>query len=133
MDCLVQAGAFIEAFCARHGVDRRDALRLTLLTEELFTNTVEHGPGGERRASVRLSLRAGPARLTLLYADTAPPFDPLAWLAQGVATRAVDDDDLADRPVGQLGLLLVAQLAARAHYERRDGWNRLQLDLERHA
>ena len=129
MPSLIQATLFIEAFCASHAIDRRDALRLSLMVEELWTNSVVHGHGGGSDAPVSLRLRADPARVTLDYADTAPPYDPLGWLSQGQAALAAD---LADRPVGQLGITLVAELATNASYEHRDGWNCLHLELDRH-
>jgi serine/threonine-protein kinase RsbW len=128
MPSLVEATLFIEAFCARHAIDRRDALRLSLIVEELWTNTVVHGHGGGSDAPVKLSLRVDPARVSLDYADTAPPYDPLAWLSQGQAALAAD---LADRPVGQLGITLVAELATQLSYAHRDGWNCLHLELDR--
>jgi serine/threonine-protein kinase RsbW len=131
MDRLAAIVAFIDSFCVLHGVDRRDALRLTLLVEELFTNTVRHGHRGDSDAPVQVALQVEPARVSLIYADTAPSFDPLAWLAQSGATQATAQAELADRPVGQLGLHLVAQIATRSRYERSDGWNRLWLELDR--
>ena len=125
---LAEAIAFVETFCADHAVDPRDGLRLALLVEELFTNTAVHGHGGGSAAAVRVELRADPDGVTLSYADTAPAFDPLTWLSTGQAMLAAE---LADRPVGQLGITLVAQMATRLSYERKDGWNCLRLELDR--
>ena len=44
---LPATAAFVAGFCARHGIARNDALRLTLIVEELFTNSMAHGYGGE--------------------------------------------------------------------------------------
>ena len=38
---------FIADICAANGVPRKACLRLTLLVEELFTNTVVHGHGAD--------------------------------------------------------------------------------------
>jgi len=132
MDCLAQAMAFVDDFCAGHGIDQRDTLRLTLLVEELFTNTVVHGHRGDSAAPVQIALEVEPTRVSLVYADTAPPFDPLEWLARHGAGE-LGDADLANRPVGRLGLQLVMQIAAHSSYERSDGWNRLHLELARQA
>lgn len=125
---LPSAIDFVERFCAAHGVDARDALRLNLMIEELFTNTVVHGHGGDSDAPVRIELGADATGLSLLFADRAPPFDPLAWREECDTTVPAD---LEERPVGQLGIRLVAQMSHRAVYERVDGWNRLRLDLDR--
>ena len=127
---LPEAWSFVEQFCAQHGIDPRDALRLNLLVEELFTNTVVHGHGGDSDSPVRMELRADPTQLTLVFADREPPFDPLAWRDEGPATVPAA---LEDRPVGKLGIRLVARMATRVEYERREGWNRLSLELARRS
>lgn len=130
MDCLAQAMVFVEAFCVEHGVARDDGLRLALVVEELFTNTVTHGHGGNSDAPVCIGLGAGPSHIELSYEDTAPPFDPIDHLARS----AIDvDADVPDRPIGHVGIALVVRMAARASYAREHGWNRLQLTLQRQA
>jgi serine/threonine-protein kinase RsbW len=126
MDALGPACAFVEDFCARQGVARDDMLRLLLLVEELFTNTIDHGHGGDSDALVRLALTAEPDRLALVYEDQAPPFDPLDH-----AGSQPPDGDAGERPVGGLGLLLLTQLAEAADYDRTDDGNRLRLVLRR--
>ena len=128
MDCLPQAIAFVEAFCTERGVARSDVLRLSLLVEELFTNTVMHGHGGDSDAPVRIGLRADPSQLDLSYEDTAPPFDPQDHVARSTTDL---ETDVFERPVGQLGIALVVNMAMRVSYGREDGWNRLHLILRR--
>jgi serine/threonine-protein kinase RsbW len=125
---LPDACAFALRFCERHGLGARDALRLNLLIEELFTNAVVHGRGGDSDTPVRIELDAAATRITLVFADAAPPFDPLAWRDEGPATVPAA---LEDRPVGQLGIRLVARMTTHAAYERVEGWNRLRLELAR--
>jgi anti-sigma regulatory factor (Ser/Thr protein kinase) len=105
-------------------------MRLNLLIEELFTNTVVHGGGGDSDTPVHLELGVEPASLSLLFADRAPPFDPLAWREADPSTVPAA---LEDRPVGRLGIRLVLKMASRIEYERADGWNRLRLDLDRRS
>jgi serine/threonine-protein kinase RsbW len=126
MDCLGQAIAFVESFCAERGVARADMLRLSLVVEELFTNTVTHGHGGDSDAPVRIALGADARELELAYDDTAPPFDPLAHAAR--STAAIEGD-ASERQVGQLGIALVAGIASQVGYVREDGWNRLRVVL----
>jgi len=128
MEGLGEAIAFIEAFCADRGVAESDGLRLSLVLEELFTNTVVHGHGGGSDAPVRLALRADASHLELRYEDSAPPFDPLAH----VAREPVDPGaEVADRPVGHLGIPLIVNMAERISYAREDGCNRIVLALRR--
>jgi anti-sigma regulatory factor (Ser/Thr protein kinase) len=128
MDSLAEATAFVEAFCADRGIAPNDKLRLTLVVEELFTNTVMHGHGGDSDAPVRIVLRADPSRVELCYEDSAPPFDPLDHVARSPIEPPAD---VADRPVGQLGIALVVSLVESASYLREDGRNCLRLALRR--
>ena len=130
MDSLPLAAAFVESFCDAHGVARADGLRLTLVLEELFTNTVGHGHRGDSAAPVRIGLRAEPTRLVLSYEDGAPAFDPLAYIAQA---DVLADDEFRDEPARSMGLRLVVKMAASVSYRREDGLNRLQLVLLRQA
>jgi len=130
MERLPEAIAFVEAFCADRGVTESDGLRLSLVLDELFTNTVVHGHGGGSDAPVRVGLRADAGLLELTYEDSAPPFDPLDY----VARRPIDPAaNLADRPIGQLGLPLVVNMAERISYARDGGCNRIRLALRRQA
>jgi serine/threonine-protein kinase RsbW len=123
---LTEAIAFVEAFGAAAAIDRADRLRLTLVVEELFTNTVEHGHRGDHDSAVAVGLQVDGDRLVVHYEDAAPPFDP---------TEALDASTLElppdERPVGGLGLQLVAQFACEIDYRRIDARNRLRLVLLR--
>ena len=125
---LSKATAFVESFCEAHGLAPADVMRLTLVVEELFTNTVTHGHGGDCDAPVRIALSATAGHIELAYDDTAPPFDPVAHLASNAATLDVDD-----RRVGGLGIALVLRMTERAGYAREDGCNRLMLTIARDA
>ncbi len=127
---LPEATAFVESFCQAHDLTPADALRLTLVVEELFTNTVTHGHCGDCDAPVRVALGATARHIELAYDDTAPPFDPIAHL-ESTATEL--DAEADDRPVGGVGIALVLRMAERARYMREDGRNRLQLTIARGA
>ena len=126
MTMLAETAAFVEAFCARHGVGRDDGLRLTLIVEELFTNTVVHGHGGDCDAPVDVTLSKHVDAVAVLYEDTAPAHDPTSALA---SPRPDPTADVETRAVGGLGVHLIGQLVRRARYEYADGRNRLWLDL----
>ena len=130
MEGLVEAIEFVEAFCADRGVAASDGLRLSLVVEELFTNTVVHGYGGGSDATVRLALRADASHLELSYEDSAPPFDPVAHAARSPVDPAAA---VGDRPIGHLGLALVVDMAERISYVRVDDRNRIVLALRRQA
>lgn len=122
---LADTAAFIEDFCAQNGVASREALRLMLIVEELFTNTVVHGYQGDCDAPIRVVLSTESGAVSLLYEDAAPRYDPLSRL-----TRAVDQDaTIGSRPIGGLGILLITHIAENARYAHEGGWNRLWLKL----
>lgn len=124
---LNEAQAFVEGFGGRNGLTECNVLRLQLIIEELFTNTVTHGYGRECDEPVEITLAAQGGRVTLFYEDAARPYDPLATLPTSQSRLAAP---VEQRPVGQLGLLLVAGLVDDARYTREDGRNRLQLLLK---
>lgn len=125
MDSLPLATGFVQAFCAQQGVAADSTLRLTLVVEELFTNAIRHGHGGDNDAPVRIQVGVDAVQLWLCFEDSAPRFDPLQYLKDS----APDPDVERDRP-GGWGLQLVAQMAERFDYAHADGWNRLQLVLK---
>ena len=127
MDSLPLATGFVQAFCAQQGVAADSTLRLTLVVEELFTNAIRHGHGGDNDAPVRIQVGVDAVQLWLCFEDSAPPFDPLQYLADAAPSL---DAPAEERLVGGLGLPLVAQMAERFDYVHADGWNRLQLVLK---
>ena len=125
---LPDTAVFAQTFCERNGIGRDDALRLTLVIEELFTNTVRHGYRDENDAPIRISLALADGRVTLLYEDSAPRYDPLAhWSATPSGLGA----SIESRPVGGLGVYLLGQLVTSARYAYENGSNRLWLEMPR--
>jgi anti-sigma regulatory factor (Ser/Thr protein kinase) len=113
---------FIAAVCAAGDLPRKTCLRLTLLVEELFTNTVVHGHGRDTEAPIHLSVEIRPDSIALTYEDTAPPHDPFA------SVRIPDDSaGVEERPIGGLGVVLVAAMAERIQYAHVGGRNRISL------
>ncbi|MCU0963850.1 MAG: ATP-binding protein [Burkholderiaceae bacterium] len=128
MEDLQLARALAEAVCARQGVAAGDTLRLVLVLEELFTNTVMHGHRRECDAPVLIGLQASETHLHLRYADDAPPFDPLHYLK----TAASEPESEPERErLGGWGLRLVAEMAERFDYAHVGGFNHLTLALKR--
>jgi anti-sigma regulatory factor (Ser/Thr protein kinase) len=57
------------------GIAADASLRLQLVAEELFTNTIAHGHRGDSGHKITLALGRHDGVLTLRYEDDAPPFD----------------------------------------------------------
>ena len=115
---------FLEEFCTASGVATQPCLRLNLVLEELFTNTVRHGHGGDCDAPVWVSLARNAAQVRVTYEDTAPPFNPYARLPDHSP-----DTTLEMRKLGGLGVLLTRGMAASRDYAYVFGRNRIRLAL----
>ena len=124
LDQLRPMQAFLETFCADSGLARAACLRLNLVLEELFTNTVKHGHRGDCDAPVWVALSRSDDTVHVMYEDKAPPFNPYAYLPE-------DSPDLTleMRRVGGLGVLLTKELAATRDYAYLFGRNRIRLTL----
>jgi len=122
---LRRIGTFLNDFCTRQGIDREHCLRLNLVVEELFTNTVRHGHRGDSDAPVWVSVDTGPTAVHVTYEDTAPPFNPYALFAN------TPDTTLSLRRIGGLGVLLTREMASTRDYAYLFGRNRIRLTLKR--
>lgn len=107
------------------GLPHEAGLRLRLVVEELFTNTVVHGHGGDSDAPVTVSAEPGTGRIDVVYEDSAPPFDPFA-------VRNPPGDAGGER-LGGHGIALVAGLADAVSYTRAGNRNRISLVLRASA
>ena len=124
LDQLRPLQAFLEAFCANSGLPRQECLRLNLVLEELFTNTVKHGHRGDCDAPVWIGLTRTNGGVQVVYEDKAPPFNPYARLSEPVV-----DTTVSMRKIGGLGVLLTKELAATRDYAYLFGRNRIRLTL----
>lgn len=97
-------------------------LRLVLVIEELFTNTIKHGYCGESNRPVRISLVRVGDMAHLDYRDQGPPFDP-------IHTRPPTLEDGPPAHVGGMGLQLIQTLGCNASYVYEVGWNIVRLDV----
>ena len=116
--------SLIEEFGEAAGLGREDRHKLTLIVEELFTNTVTHGHHGDSDAPVQISLEVTDVGVELTYEDSAPQYDPVA------ASRRTDiESTINERRVGGLGVFLTISLTNGAVYRFVEGRNRISLTL----
>lgn len=102
--------AAIELFAETESIPMPDAMALTLAAEELFTNTVNHGAA---TGSSTLALDREGDAIRFIYTDSGRPFDTAAASADVDTTLPA-----ADRPIGGLGLHMIARTMESFHYER---------------
>ncbi|MBV9190956.1 MAG: ATP-binding protein [Betaproteobacteria bacterium] len=113
---LRRIGSFVEQFCQETAVPREKCLRLNVVLEELFVNTVNHGYGNDCDATVWITLEPKSSGVQVTYEDTAPAFNPLAYRV-----------DIGK--VGGLGVLLTRELADKRDYAYVFRRNRVRLSL----
>lgn len=96
------------------GVPPATTRSVTLILDELLTNTIEHGyrgrPGG--RISIEATVHDGAMALRL--SDQAPAFDPLQLPPPDTS------EDIERRRIGGLGLMFVRRLADELSYRLLD-------------
>lgn len=126
VDALPRVCAFVERRCRELGAGRYATLRLILVAEELFINTVTHGYGGDSRKQVALAVRASGAEIELVAEDGAPAFDPFGEVPQPAAVT--DPRDAA----GGFGRALVVGMSSRHRYERCGRRNRVTVGVLKH-
>ncbi len=124
LEDLRLARTFLEGFCAGAGVERQACLKLNLVVEELFLNTVKHGHRGGSDAPIWITLDGEDGIVRMTYEDRAPPFNPFA-----TATREMLEALADTRREGGLGVLLAHGLTTDAEYAYLYGRNRIRLTL----
>jgi anti-sigma regulatory factor (Ser/Thr protein kinase) len=122
MDSMVEILLFVDEACKAGGLGREDCLKLHLIVEELFTNTVTHGYGGDSDSPVWMALGPSAKGIVLSYEDEAPPHDPLSSFRPMETSRMINL-----QPVGGLGVKLIRELAAEVSYKRDRGRNCIRL------
>jgi len=121
---LKKARAFLESFCTGAGIEKQAGLRLNLVVEELFLNTVKHGHRGGSDAPVWIFLATEPEGIRLTYEDHAAPFNPFAPGARELLEALSET-----RREGGLGVLLAHSLTQRSEYAYLYGRNRIRVSL----
>jgi serine/threonine-protein kinase RsbW len=97
---------------------------LDLLIEEIFMNIARHAYPEGAPGVVNVTYRVSEAgELAVEVNDQGIEFDPLAAAPPDLTL------DLAQRPVGGLGIFLLRSFASSLSYRREQGWNRLTFGI----
>jgi anti-sigma regulatory factor (Ser/Thr protein kinase) len=119
-----RAAEDLDAFALGQGLTREAIWPLQVALDEVLSNVVRHGFGGEGAdRTVRLDFARREDQLEVLVEDDAPAFDPLQ------APEPDTDAPLETRKIGGLGVVLARRLVDRIDYERREGKNRVRLRM----
>jgi serine/threonine-protein kinase RsbW len=115
---------FVESAC--RSLPHADRQRLVLIVEELFSNSIEHGYGGDSDRPVWLTLTPAAEGCGLVYEDAAPAHDPFAGVPDPALEKSAES-----RPVGGLGVFLIGQYCSLKRHERRGEHNVIELFVPR--
>ncbi len=92
-----------------------------LALDEAVTNIIEHGYRG-KIGEITLRCMGSPGSITIIVEDTAPKFDPLS------VPPPLLGDDIEERQIGGLGVMLIRGVMDACRYEYRDGKNILVME-----
>lgn len=114
---LIHVYNFIHEELHRRGAPKTVYNPLDIAAEELFVNVCRYAypdATSENPGEVRISFEyeSNPPALTVQIADDGVPYDPLA------KPDAVTPDDIADVPIGGLGILMAKRSVDEMSYER---------------
>ena len=121
------AMAKFEDFCGEADLPVSVTYRFELALDEVLTNAANHGFVGDGYTtppspSIRLTVLMDEDFLTAWIEDNGRAFNPLEEAPIPDLTL-----DVADRPIGGLGVHLVKTFIEELGYERDGEWNRLTL------
>ncbi len=106
----------IHEYLTRNGCPENLALKMDIVTEELFVNICNYSyKDGVGPVDIYYILRDDAIRLT--FVDTGIPFDPTG------RDEVVLGDDISQWPIGGLGIHMSLKLTDSAHYKRILGRN----------
>jgi len=120
---LHDLAAMVETFGEAHELPNRTVFIINLALEELVTNTLVHGVFDDGvEPKIQISLSSADQCVTVVVESNGEAFDPTEDF------NADTTSELANRPIGGLGLHLVKAQADGYSYEFVDGINRLTLE-----
>ena len=112
----------LEEFAGAHELDMGLQNRLNLMLEELITNSVNYSLPSVSGPELELCLSLEDGFVVAQVEDNGPAFDPFTEAPEADITS-----DLADRPIGGLGIFLTKNFSDEYTYERVGERNRVTL------
>jgi anti-sigma regulatory factor (Ser/Thr protein kinase) len=116
---LRNAMIWLDTQCAVNRIEGDDAMRLSIVLEELLVNVTTYG--GAPPPAVELSFVRSPRSLELVIEDDGVAFDPTAAGTPNLS------GNIDERAIGSLGIHLVMKLMDEVTYTRDGNLNRLVL------
>jgi anti-sigma regulatory factor (Ser/Thr protein kinase) len=115
----------IEKYCIDHEIPESTTFHLTLVIDELVTNTINYGYDSPRtQEEIIIDLNRIDNCLQATLEDSGKYFNPLESELPSI------DLSLEDKPIGGLGLHLMHKFTNRINYERIGNRNKLVLEID---
>ena len=102
--------------------------QVDLVLEELIVNTVNYGYDDDERHEIEIALTSDADVFTVEIIDDGHAFNPLSD-----APEPDLDAEIADRPIGGLGIHLMRVMMDEVHYQREQNKNYLTLIKRRNG
>ncbi|ODS63246.1 MULTISPECIES: ATP-binding protein [unclassified Arenimonas] len=115
--------AAIDGVLAREGVPGPVAHDVQLVAEEVVCNALEHGRVEGRGHEISVGIGIEDGLITLEFRDDCIAYNPLERPDPDL------DADIAERPIGGLGVHLIRELAEEVSYRREEPHNILRVVL----
>ncbi len=90
--------------------------------QEMVTNVMRHAYDGDDAQPIGLTFEADETRFSVELRDCGPAFDP-----RGYDLTDVSEADEMPHQCGGYGIMIAMTVMDDVDYERRDGWNCVQL------
>ncbi|MCE1248247.1 MAG: ATP-binding protein [Firmicutes bacterium] len=104
-------------FCNTAGIEKRDALRIRLILEELIVNTISYGYTDESEHEISVDLNKNGEQVEITIKEDSVPFDPFQ------AEPPDLESPLEERKTGGHGIHLVKNLSESLIYHSADNIN----------
>ena len=114
--------AFVEEHLDAAGCPADVKVQLDIAVEEIFVNIASYAYGDkEGYAEIDLTIDENPPGVTITFADSGTPYNPLAKPDPDITLSA------EERGIGGLGIYMVKQSMDEVTYEHKDGKNMLTI------
>jgi anti-sigma regulatory factor (Ser/Thr protein kinase) len=115
--------AWFQAFARETEMPADRALDFELCLNELMSNVIRHGYDDDDTHRLRITLERAGGTFGATLEDDGRPFDPTS------ADEPPPGEPVDPLRTGGWGIPIVRAFASRVRYERRDGTNRVSIEL----
>ena len=110
--------AFVDERLERYDCPIKIQTQIDIAVEEIFVNIANYAYAPETGdAIIKVGISEDPLEVTISFADSGVPYDPLAKEDPDITLPA------EKRPIGGLGIYMVKKSMDNVEYEHKDGMN----------